>query len=79
MSLTVVGDHVNLASRLEGLNKVYGTRVLVTEFTVRALPEGFVVREIGTVRVKGRAQPVRVFELLAADGEVAAGERPGNL
>jgi len=79
LSLTVVGDHVNLASRLEGLNKVYGTRVLVTEFTVRALPEGFVVREIGTVQVKGRAQPVRVFELLAAEGEVAAGERPGNL
>lgn len=65
LSLTVVGDNVNLAARLEGLNKFYGTQVLLTEATVRRVSDDFVVREIDTVRVKGRAQPVRVFELLA--------------
>ncbi|GBD26293.1 Adenylate cyclase 2 [bacterium HR30] len=71
LSLTVVGDNVNLAARLEGLNKVYGTSILLAEATARALPESFWVREIDTVRVKGREQPVRVFELLG-EGQQAS-------
>ncbi len=64
LSLTVVGDNVNLAARLEGLNKFYGTTILLAEATATQLPQGFLVREIDTVRVKGRERPVRVFELL---------------
>ncbi|GIW43431.1 MAG: adenylate/guanylate cyclase domain-containing protein [Candidatus Binatia bacterium] len=65
LSLTVVGDNVNLAARLEGLNKLYGTGILIAETTARALPPEFLVREVDTVRVKGREQAVRVFELIA--------------
>jgi adenylate cyclase len=63
-SYTAVGDDVNLASRLEGLNKEYGTRLLVSESTRRAIGDEFVCREVDRVRVKGRAQAVAVHELL---------------
>lgn len=65
----VLGDQVNLGSRLEGLNKIYGTEILVGENTVALLEGGFLLREIDQVRVKGRRQPVRIYELLgkAAD------------
>jgi adenylate cyclase len=66
---TVVGDQVNLASRFEGLNKVYGTRILVGEATRRAAGAGFVFRELDLVAVKGRREPVRVFELLPGGRE----------
>ena len=61
---TAVGDDVNLASRLEGLNKEYGTKVLITEQTRRAIGEEFVTREIDEMLVKGRSRPVVVHELL---------------
>ncbi len=70
LSLTVVGDNVNLASRLEGLNKRYGTTILASEETVRQAGNQLLVREIDWVRVKGRQQPVRVFEVLGV-GDVA--------
>lgn len=71
---TVMGDHVNLASRLEGLNKQYGTRILVSEFTVRHVADGLLCREVDLVRVKGRARPVRIHEILAKAGD-ASGDR----
>ena len=65
---TAIGDNVNLASRLEGLNKYYGTHILVSEST-RAQAEGFGFREVDLVRVKGKNEPVSVYELLNEPGE----------
>jgi adenylate cyclase len=67
---TAMGDTVNLASRLEGLNKEYGTTILLSEFTAAAVPQGrFLLRELDLIRVKGKHQPVTVYELLAAAGD----------
>jgi adenylate cyclase len=60
-----MGDHVNLGSRLEGLNKAYGTEILIGENTAQLVEESFLLREVDTVRVVGREQPVRIYELLA--------------
>ncbi|MEX2207266.1 MAG: adenylate/guanylate cyclase domain-containing protein [Myxococcota bacterium] len=68
----VVGDGMNLASRLEGANKAYGTRVLISEATRARAGEGFVTRELDTVRVLGRRAEVRIFELVGLAGEVDA-------
>lgn len=62
---TVIGDNVNLGSRVEGLNKLYGTGILVTGATVEAAGPGFLVRELDRVRVKGKSKAVALFELLA--------------
>jgi adenylate cyclase len=61
----VLGDHVNLGSRLEGLNKEYGTDILIGENTAALVEKSFLLREIDMVRVVGREQPVRIYELLA--------------
>jgi len=71
---TVIGDTANLASRLEGANKTYGTNILITESTWEAFGrEGFVVRRIDRVRVKGKAQPVLIMELMGRDGDEIEG------
>ncbi len=61
---TAIGDTVNLASRLEGLNKVYRTRIIVSENTKRSLRGAFLLRTLDMVIVKGRSEPVRIYELL---------------
>ncbi len=61
---TAVGDNVNLASRLEGLNKYYGTKILLSQTTAAALGEGFILRDVDWVRVKGKGQAVQIFEIL---------------
>lgn len=68
----VLGDGVNLASRLEGLNKQYGTTILVSENVASALGEGFVLRRLDRVAVKGKHQGIVIFELLAEGGEFVA-------
>jgi adenylate cyclase len=61
---TVIGDAVNLGSRLEGLNKYFGTAILVSDTTKNEAGNGFVYREIAAIKVKGKDLPVVVWELL---------------
>ena len=68
---TVMGDMVNVASRLEGANKFFGTTVIASETTMAQTGGAFVWRELDTIRVKGRAGATKIYEPLAAAGEAA--------
>jgi adenylate cyclase len=61
---TVMGDTVNLGSRLESLNKEYGTEIIVSENTARALSTGILLRGLDIVAVKGKKEPVEIFEVV---------------
>ena len=61
---TVIGDSVNLASRLESLNKEYNTKILISEFTYELVKNNFICRPIDKVQVKGKSQPVLIYELI---------------
>jgi adenylate cyclase len=63
-SYGALGDNVNLGSRLEGLNKIYGTEILIGENTAQLLNDAFRLREIDCVKVQGKENPVRLYELL---------------
>lgn len=68
---TILGDEVNLGSRLEGANKKYNTHMMISEATAAAIGGGsgaFVVRELDLLRVKGKNKPVKVYELIARSG-----------
>lgn len=62
---TVMGDHVNLGSRLEGANKIYGTNIMISEFTYNHVKDDFHTRTLDQIRVKGKQKPVNVFEVIA--------------
>ena len=68
MAYTVMGDAVNLGSRLEGLTKEYGVKIIVSEFTRTAVPD-FVFRDLDLVRVKGKDKPVGIYEPICPVGE----------
>ena len=68
---TVIGDTVNLAARLESLGKHYGSEILVCETTWQSVREIFEFREIDTIAVAGKSEPVRMFELLAVRGDIS--------
>ena len=61
---TVIGDGVNLASRVEGINKTYGTNIIITEFTYAVVKDDFLTRPIESVRVKGKEEKVMIYELM---------------
>jgi adenylate cyclase len=63
MSYTVTGDAVNLGARLESLNKDYGTRIIISEFTRAALKGQYDIHPLGEVVVKGKTKPVAIFEV----------------
>ncbi|HQG47272.1 MAG TPA: adenylate/guanylate cyclase domain-containing protein, partial [bacterium] len=64
---TVIGDQVNLASRLEGANKEYETGIIISESTYEQVATSALVRELDKVRLVGRTQPIRIFELRSMD------------
>jgi adenylate cyclase len=66
---TAMGDAVNLASRLEGANKYFGTAIIASQSTVDLARTAFLWRELDTIRVQGRTEPVHIYEPLAPSGE----------
>ncbi|MBL8023178.1 MAG: adenylate/guanylate cyclase domain-containing protein [Elusimicrobia bacterium] len=67
---TVMGDTVNVASRLEGANKLFGTKILISESTYQAAHHGIEARELDFMRVEGKKKPLRVYELVALKGNL---------
>jgi adenylate cyclase len=72
---TVIGDAVNLGSRLEGANKMYGTRIMLSETTAAIVNDQFILRKLDLLRVKGKLKPMAVYELI---GERTLDSKPSE-
>lgn len=69
MDYTLMGDTVNLGSRLEGITKTYGVKICISEFTYERVKDRVYARELDLVRVKGKLEPVRIYELMGLVNE----------
>ncbi|HBE89143.1 MAG TPA: hypothetical protein DDW67_08405 [Elusimicrobia bacterium] len=69
LSYTVMGDSVNMASRMEGANKFFGSKIMTSEYTFEDLKDQFDYRYLGSIRVVGKVIPVKVYEPFALKGE----------
>jgi adenylate cyclase len=76
---TVMGDMVNLGSRLEGINKEYGTNIVISEYTYAVVKDALFCRELDSVRVKGKKLPVKIYELLGEKKDAEKWEKAVNL
>src|SRR5262249_17450162 len=74
LSYTVIGDTVNIASRLEDLNKIYGTEILISETVFNSVERAMVARRLESVLVKGRSDPLIIFELIGEKDDVSASD-----
>jgi adenylate cyclase len=74
---TIIGDDVNLASRLEGANKHYGTQIIISEATYAVINDILAARELDVIRVVGKTKPIKVYELVAEKEKV--GEREAQI
>lgn len=72
MDYTAIGDTVNLAARLEGVNKIYQTNVIISEATYQQVKEEFICRELDSLKVKGRNQATKIYELICAFDELTS-------
>lgn len=72
---TVIGDNVNLASRLEGLTRYYDVQILITQATREALKQNYNIRFIDTVEVKGKSKAVTIYEVLCNTKSISHEEK----
>jgi adenylate cyclase len=71
MDYTMMGDSVNLAARLEGVNKQYKTYTMISESTYEQAKDEIAVRELDLIRVVGKLEPVKIYELLGKKGKIS--------
>lgn len=75
MDYTMMGDSVNLAARLEGVNKLYSTYTVISDSTYNEVQQSMFVRELDTIRVVGKEKPVIIYELIATKGHIPQGKQ----